>query len=311
MVFDIDGFLRAEGLPAGYRDQIARHWVPLAKAVVARRHAVAKPIVVGICGSQGSGKSTLAKLLTRMIAAEGSFRAAQFSLDDLYLSRADRHRLAAEVHPLLATRGVPGTHDVSLGIQTIEALKRGDGDTSMPLPAFDKASDDRRPLARWQQVAPPVDIILFEGWCVGARPQPTDALAAPINALERDEDSDARWRRHVNDQLDGPYRALFDLLDHLVYLKAPDFAAVRRWRGKQESKLQRAVAASDRADQAGGVMDNAALDRFLLFYERITRHLFDTMPGHADTTYLLDNDQGVASRIDVTPFLSRPTDATL
>ena len=146
-------------------------------------------------------------------------------------------------------------------------------------------------------------IILFEGWCVGALPQEAESLIAPINALERDEDGDGHWRGYVNDQLAGPYRTLFARIDHLVYLKAPDFAAVRRWRGIQESKLQQAVAASNRAKGASGVMNDAALDRFLLFYERITRHLSDTMAGHADTTYLLDDDQKVVRRIDNRPPL--------
>jgi D-glycerate 3-kinase len=310
MDVDIAAFLRSERLPATYRQQVDAHWTGLADQILAWRRAAAAPIVVGICGSQGSGKSTLARLLALLIAVDGRFRAEALSLDDIYLPRADRLRLAADIHPLLATRGVPGTHDVELGIGTIDALTSDGAGTSVPLPAFDKATDDRLPPPRWQWVDAPADIVLFEGWCVGAIAQPPEALTIPVNALERVDDADGRWRRHVNDQLAGPYRALFGRLDHLVYLKAPDFAAVRRWRGTQEAKL-RSAAAPDPTSPHSGIMDDAGLDRFLLFYERITRHLFATMPDHADITYLLDDDQRVAERIAIAPFPTRPTDATL
>lgn len=299
MDFDIAAFLETERLPADYRRQIETHWIPLAQDIVGRRRAAGSPVVVGICGSQGSGKSTLAKLLKLLIEATTAFRVAPLSLDDIYLSRADRLRLSAEIHPLLSTRGVPGTHDIALGIATIAALQ---GKGPVPLPAFDKASDDRVPADRWVSFQAPADIILFEGWCVGAQPQAAADLVAPVNALERDEDADGRWRSHVNDQLAGPYRELFGLIDHLVYLRAPDFAAVRRWRGRQESKLRSAIS------DGGGIMDEAGLDRFLLFYERITLNLFATMPRRADTIYVLGDDQAVDRRIDVTPFLPSSTD---
>lgn len=303
MDFDIAAFLEAERLPSDYRRQIDAHWIPLSHDIALRRRAAGGPIVVGICGSQGSGKSTLAKLLAGLIAAATGFRVVPLSLDDIYLSHADRLRLAAEIHPLLATRGVPGTHDPALGIRTIEALKTIDAGDHVVPPVFDKATDDRSAADRGDRIDGPVDIILFDGWCIGAQAQPVEALAVPVNALERDEDADGRWRGYVNDQLAGPYRNLFALIDHLVYLKAPDFAAVRRWRGRQENKLRDAVS----GDSA--VMDDAGLDRFLLFYERITLNLFATMPERADTIYRLDDDQKVAERIDVTPFLSRSTDA--
>ncbi|KQX17975.1 MULTISPECIES: hypothetical protein [unclassified Sphingomonas] len=311
MDIDVAAFLRSERLPATYRQQVDGYWRELGDRILAWRRAATAPIVIGVCGSQGSGKSTLARLLALLIAADGRFRAEVLSLDDIYLPRADRLRLAADVHPLLATRGVPGTHDVGLGIRTIDALTSGGAGPSVPLPAFDKAVDDQMPRSRWRRAAAPVDIVLFEGWCVGATAQPAEALSQPVNALERDEDTDGRWRCHVNDQLAGPYRPLFDRLDHLVYLKAPAFAAVRRWRGTQEAKLRNATAARAPASTGrhSGIMDDAGLDRFLLFYERITRHLFATMPDHADITYLLDEDQRAAQRIAVAPCPPHSPDA--
>src|SRR6185437_8649015 len=76
------------------------------------------PLVLGLCGAQGSGKSILARSLADRFASRGR-RVAVLSLDDLYLTKAERSRLAQEVHPLLGTRGVPGTHDVALGLQIL------------------------------------------------------------------------------------------------------------------------------------------------------------------------------------------------
>ncbi|PTT43253.1 kinase, partial [Stenotrophomonas sp. HMWF022] len=79
------------------------------------------PLILGLCGAQGSGKSTIAARLAKQVE-----RSAILSLDDLYLTRAERQKLARAVHPLFATRGVPGTHDVALGVETIAAVARGE-----------------------------------------------------------------------------------------------------------------------------------------------------------------------------------------
>src|SRR4051812_37808865 len=74
----------------------------------------ARPLLVGICGSQGSGKTTACEYVARTLSASG-VRVAILSIDDLYLPRAAREDLARRVHPMLLTRGVPGTHEPSLG----------------------------------------------------------------------------------------------------------------------------------------------------------------------------------------------------
>ena len=181
------------------------------------------PLVVGVCASQGAGKSTLCREAKARFEARGR-RVAVLSLDDLYLSHAARAELAARVHPLFATRGVPGTHDVALGARVLDALRAGG---TARLPRFDKASDDPLPQSDWPDAAAP-DLILFEGWCVGVPAQAASALAAPVNALERDEDADGVWRRAVNDALAGPYAELWARIDRLVFLAAPDFDTVLR-----------------------------------------------------------------------------------
>lgn len=251
---------------------------PLAEQIAGWSQGRTEPLVVGICGPQGSGKSTLTTLLEDRLTARG-LKVAALSIDDLYRTRAQRRDLAARVHPLLATRGVPGTHDVARGLSVLDALA-GSGDVA--LPRFDKAADDRAPEAAWPVFAAPADVVLLEGWCVGARPQPAAALAQPVNALERDEDPDGVWRGYANTALAGPYAELFARLDRLVLLLAPDFSVVRTWRGEQEAKLRERLADPART------MDEAALDRFVAHYERLTRWIAEDLPAVADVVVRLD-----------------------
>lgn len=266
------------GLPASYRQVVDSFWRPLADAIALRTDSK-RPLVVGINGAQGSGKSTLCAFLEVLLDEHG-LRAATLSLDDLYLGKAERQRLAAEVHPLFATRGVPGTHAPALGIAICDDLAAG---RDLALPRFDKGTDER--LARADRVHGPVDVLLLEGWCVGCPPQDDTDLLQPVNALERDEDPDGVWRSVANIWLKGAYRDLFARLDLLVMLKVAGFDAVLANRRKQEDKLRAA-----RPD-APGLMDEAALVRFCQHYERLTRHMLDCLPARADVVFTLGADQ--------------------
>ncbi|WP_347304655.1 kinase (plasmid) [Croceibacterium sp. TMG7-5b_MA50] len=242
------------------------------------------PLVLGLCGSQGSGKSTLAARLADRMQARG-VATAILSLDDLYLPGAVRADLAARIHPLLRTRGVPLTHDVARGAAVIDAIR-----TRQPtaLPRFDKAHDE--PAADTATVAD-IDLLIFEGWCVGAVPQDEVALLEPVNVLEREEDPAAIWRRAVNTALATDYAALFARIDRLVLLAAPGFDVVTGWRTEQEETLRRRVAAT--GGDASALMDAAAIARFVQHYERLTRHILAEMPGRADLTLRLDPDRRV------------------
>lgn len=271
--------------------------VPLYTAVADRIAARARdgeaPLIVGVCGAQGSGKSTLALVVERLLDHAG-FPTARFSLDDLYLPAASRRRLAETVHPLLRTRGVPGTHDVALGEAFLRALADAGPASATPVPTFDKARDDRLPEAMWPVFKGRPRVILFEGWCVGARPQEEPALRDPVNDLERDADSDGVWRYYVNDQLAGVYRGLFGQLDMLVMLRAPGFDQVFAWRRQQEDKLRDRLRAAGGDEQSPGVMDDAQLERFIRHYERLTRHILAEMPDRADIVIRLQGDRSVA-----------------
>ena len=236
------------------------------------------PPILGIAGSQGSGKSTLAHDVAER------FGGATLSLDDVYLTKAERADLAARVHPLFATRGPPGTHELGLLHRLVDRLGRAGPDDLTPLPRFDKLADDRAPEADWTVVKGRPKVIVLEGWCLGATPQAAMALVAPINGLEAEQDADGLWRRAIEDVLARDYGPLRARLDALVFLKAPSFDVVLDWRCEQEAGLMKrdAVPAERRA----------ALAVFVQHYERLTRHMIEGGVV-ADLVVELDRDRRV------------------
>jgi D-glycerate 3-kinase len=257
---------------------IADFYVPMAAWVA--DHVEDRMLVVGLNGAQGTGKSTLARLLRRLLERVHGLRVAILSLDDIYLTGAERMERAQTIHPLLATRGVPGTHDVELGIRVLHRLREN---KPIALPRFDKAKDERCPAAEWPPWEGRCDVVIFEGWCVGARPQRADELGAPVNGLERLEDPTGDWRWYVNRELGGRYQALFAELDLLVMLRPPDFDRVYLWREEQEARLRAAAAGPE-------VMSPTAVRRFVMHFERLTRFMWEEMPGRADAVVHLGED---------------------
>jgi D-glycerate 3-kinase len=279
--------LERERLPNALWQTIASVYEPLADRLRERRTGRSTPYLVGLCGPQGSGKSTMAAILRELLVAS-DVSVAILALDDFYLTRGERQRLASRVHPLLATRGVPGTHDVRLLEEALEALGTAG---NVVLPVFDKASDDRRPPSQWTAIDAPPDVILFEGWCIGARPQSAASLHTPINALEANEDPQGIWRTFVNDRLREDYQHVFERIDELIVLRAPTVDAIYEWRAEQERKLGERLAREGR--DASGLMSTAALQRFIAHYERLTRHIMNEMPGRADLLIELDADRHI------------------
>jgi len=232
-----------------------------------------RPAVIGISGAQGCGKTTLARALAQRFGGAG------FSLDDVYFTRAEREALAAKVHPLLAVRGPPGTHDLDLAHATLDKLVRGE---LVGLPRFDKLADDR---GEEEPYRGPANVVLVDGWCLGATPQDEAALAQTINPLEREADGDGAWRRYVNSELAGPYQTFFHRFDVIVHLAAPSFAGVLDWRCEQEAGLLGLVP---------GELPTARrteLARFIQHFERITRHMLDGGVGPGVTTVRITPDR--------------------
>ncbi len=281
----------------GLKDLLEEIYVPLGAWLVAhQQRKTSGPLVVGINGAQGSGKSTLFNLLEVILEEGFGLRVIGFSIDDLYKTRAERERLAEQVHPLMRTRGVPGTHDVELGIELLDSLLNAGPDTLTKIPVFDKSIDDRCPPTVWQEWSGPVDVIVFEGWCVGARPQSEQELAPPVNALEREEDPQGIWRRHVNAQLAGPYQELFSRLDVLLMLRVPSMQSVYEWRALQEKKLVERVRYIYDTQQPTDhlrIMNEAEIERFIAHYERLTRAMLEDLPERVDVTLYLNENHKV------------------
>ena len=235
--------------------------------------------VLAIAGLQGTGKSTLAAQLVAGARARG-VAAEALSIDDFYLGRRERLALGRRVHPLLATRGPPGTHDVALACATMDALLPMRDGNRVRVPVFDKIADRRLPPSRWRVVRRRPALLVFEGWFLKVPPQDEAALGPPLNALEALEDADGGWRRHANAAL-AAYAPLWARLPWLLFLRGPGFDVVRHWRWQQEQALQ----AANPGRQA---MSREQVERFVLFFERVSRQALASLPTVADRVIDLD-----------------------
>ncbi len=281
-------FIATEQLPPAFETLAQHYYLPLVDWLADQRHTVAEgPLCVGINGCQGSGKSTLAALMATLMEAEQQANVAVLSIDDLYLTKLERQALAKTVHPLLKTRGVPGTHDIELGEQVLDALSRQAHRDTTAVPRFDKAQDDRADSSQWPTIKGSVDVIILEGWCVGTRPQADAALSDPVNDLEALEDPDGLWRHFVNQSLYN-YQPLFQRMHKLIMLKAPDFNCVYNWRLLQEHKLAS-------RQQGKGVMSDAEVARFIQHYQRLTEANIEDLPAFADVTFKLNQHHEITA----------------
>ncbi|WP_320821982.1 hypothetical protein [Reinekea sp.] len=285
----INEFSALHRLPESFRLTAEQAFVPLADSLFKQAEGAPTPLLVGINGCQGSGKSTLTDFLVFFLDRHHNCNAIGMSIDDFYLTQAQRSALSLDVHPLLRTRGVPGTHDTGLMRQTLAQLLAND--LPVLIPRFNKATDDRVNFNLWSSVALPVQIILFEGWCVGAQAQPRAELTRPVNQLETTADADLTWRLYVNQKLSDEYQSVFALLNRLVMLKAPGFHSVKQWRMEQEQRL------AERIEREGGsvsaIMSRAQVETFIEYYQRITESCLQYLPVRAHDLIELDEQRGL------------------
>lgn len=273
-------------------DTLKQVYIPFCSWLVQqKKHS---PLIIGLNGAQGSGKSTLTKILSTLLEHGFNKKIVSLSIDDLYKTKHQREKLALDIHPLFATRGVPGTHDVDLGKSILNHLKQGT-EPEVHIPVFDKSIDDRLQQKYWSKVSGDCDIVIFEGWCVGSSPQQERDLQHPVNQLEKDEDPDGTWRKFVNRQLETDYQDLFSIIDILIMLQIPNFNKVYEWRKLQEHKLKDAM--PNKITSTDNTMSDDEIDRFIMHYERISRHTLKEMPGRADVIIHLDNDHQIKNII--------------
>ena len=274
------GTLRMKSHASMQNEALAGHLLDQYAGRIARSR---RPYVLGLSGLQGSGKSTLARVMKLQAEARG-WATEVLSLDDFYYSRSDREALAHQVHPLLRSRGVPGTQEIELLLSVLAALPHASDKLPVTHPRFDKGRDTRIPPSRWPRVTRPPKLVIMEGWALGIRPQLQATLDVPVNELERTEDADGSWRHWVNKQLRG-YQPLWRKFDALIVLQAPSWEIVRDWRGEQEQELL--------ARHAPLAMDAAAMKQFLAHFERLSRHALATLPALADSCVEYDDERHV------------------
>lgn len=285
---DIHGFLTTHQLPSSYAE-IAQQWFkPLCERLIKHQKGASRPLIVGINGSQGSGKSTLTSFIEAYLSSVHGKRVVSLSIDDFYFDQSQRNALAIKVHPLLKTRGVPGTHDVTLALNTFRSLDKG---ARTLLPRFNKATDNPFPQEQWPVIEVKPDFIILEGWCVGAIPQSNSEIKKPINHLEEVEDPLAIWRSFVNTELAGEYQTLFEKIDYRIMLKAPSFDCVYQWRLEQEHKL-----AAKALEERDGVMSDEEVANFVQHYQRITEHALQYLPEKCDTVFYLDEKRTITEQ---------------
>jgi len=236
---------------------------------ISKRVNKKKPLIIGLAGGQGSGKTTISSILTLILQRYFKLNIFKVSIDDFYKTRKDRKLLSKKKHPLLMTRGVPGTHDIDLMLNFFKKIKNKKF-KNLQVPKFDKAIDDRCIKKLWYKINSKPDVVIFEGWCVGAKAQTSIQLKKPINSLEKLYDQDAKWRSYVNNQLKTKYKTLFKQLDGLLYLKAKNFNLLREWRLKQERKLW----LQTKNKKNLKIMSSNDIINFMQTYQRITQQMF-------------------------------------
>jgi D-glycerate 3-kinase len=278
----LSAFIEQHKLPDEFSDTVRLHYQPLAERILGQFKKHNTPYFVGINGCQGSGKSTLTDFLAEYLTTQYPLNVVVMSLDDFYLTGEKRQQLAENIHPLLATRGVPGTHDMATLEHVLLQLKAKK--TGFSIPRFNKATDEPYPKEQWTVVDKPIDIILLEGWCWGVKPQTEEQLRSAINELELQYDAKGEWRNYVNQQLSEAYVPLYKNMDFWLALQAPSFDCVYKWRLEQEQKLQ-----ARNIDLANSkVMSPAEILNFTQYFQRLSVQSCTTIAQSADAIFYLD-----------------------
>ena len=249
-----------------------------------------KPLIIGVAGGQGTGKTTITSILSLILRIYFKLNVFKVSIDDFYKTRNERKKLSLSRHPLLMTRGVPGTHDYKIISNFFKKVKSKNF-KSIKLPKFDKSIDDRCKSKLWYKVKSKPDVVILEGWCVGAKAQNSSKITKPINYLEKVKDPNLIWRKYVNTQLKTNYKKLFNHLDEIIYLKSSSFKLLQKWRIKQETKLW----FNSKNKKNLRIMKKSDVINFMQTYQRITENMFKDAPKYASIIFKLDSKHQINS----------------
>tara|TARA_B110000971_G_scaffold128497_1_gene131484 strand:+ start:712 stop:1626 length:915 start_codon:yes stop_codon:yes gene_type:complete len=260
--------------------QLKNFYLPICEKIHHDYQKNKKIKIIGLTGGQGAGKSTITQIIKLILNYKYNLKVVYFSIDDFYKTLKERNKLSKNVHKLFKTRGVPGTHDTKLLKKTFSDLVKKNF-KPVSIPSFDKSKDDRVPKKKWKKIYKQPQIIIFEGWCVGAIPQKNKNLIKSINTLEKNEDAKLLWRNKVNKELKHEYRKIFNKIDRLIFLKVPNFKCVYKWRLLQEKKLQL-------TSKGKKIMSPVQVRQFIMYYERITMQMLKDLTGKAYAVLYLD-----------------------
>ena len=251
-----------------------------------------RPYFVGLAGGQGTGKTTSSSLIKIILTKYFKLKVFKISIDDFYKTRKERISLSKRVHPMLLTRGVPGTHDVNMMLNFFKKAKSKKF-KRLKLPTFNKAIDDRFNKKRWYDLKEKPDVIIFEGWCVGAKAEKINTLNKTINLMEKNKDKKKIWRKYVNQQLKSKYKNLYSQLNCLIYLRAKNFNLLQKWRLKQERKLL----LSSKKNSKLKIMNKEDVLSFMQTYQRVTQNMFKNMPKYASIILNLNSNHQIKTAV--------------
>jgi len=247
-----------------------------------------KPLIIGLAGGQGTGKTTITSIISLILKKYFKLKVFKISIDDFYKTRSERKKLSKNKHPLLMTRGVPGTHDYRIISQFFKKVKNKKFN-NLRLPKFDKSIDDRCHKKLWYKINSRPDVIILEGWCVGAKAQKNSQIIKPINSLEKTKDPVLVWRKYVNTQLKTHYKNLFKQLNEIIYLRANNFKILQQWRIKQERKLW----LNSKNKKNLKIMNRGDILNFMQTYQRITQNMFKEAPKYASIIMKLNSNHQI------------------
>jgi len=267
-------------------ESLKKIYIPMSFWIESKYKKKGKTLFLGFSGGQGSGKTTVTGILK--IILKNFFKREIYvsSIDDFYKTLKDRKKMSYTIHSLFKTRGVPGTHDINLIKKFFILIKRKKF-KKFKLPKFDKSIDDRIKKKYWFNLKKRPEIVILEGWCVGAKPQPHILIKKPVNDLEKIEDRNLIWRKFVNKKLKNEYKKIFAKIDHFIFMKIPNFKMVFKWRLLQENKLRKKLDAKKK------IMSYNAVRRFIMFYERITLQMTKDLSKSASVVMLLKNNHEI------------------
>tara|TARA_Y100000748_G_scaffold206787_1_gene173195 strand:+ start:706 stop:1632 length:927 start_codon:yes stop_codon:yes gene_type:complete len=259
---------------------------------ISKKANIKKPYFVGLAGGQGTGKTTTSSLIKIILSKYFKLDVFRISIDDFYKTRKERISLSKRIHPMLMTRGVPGTHDINMMLNFFKKSKSKKF-KRLKLPIFNKAIDDRFSKKHWYDLKKKPDVIIFEGWCVGAKSEKNNTLKKTINSMEKTKDQKQIWRKYVNDQLKSKYKKLYSQLDCLIYLKARDFSLLQKWRLKQERKLW----VKSKKNLNTKIMSKDNVLTFMQTYQRVTQNMFKYTPKYASVIINLNSNHQIKSAV--------------